>query len=322
MPLQTYRVGVVGLGAVGTRMIGNMETHGRFKPIVGFDTSANAGAELTKQSPTMGVTSSFEALLDRDDIDVLYVSTPPKSHAEYVRRGILKGWKIFCEKPLGVDVTDSEQLTQEMNASGLGQAVNFVYSGAPAALRAKQLIADGIIGEITGAELDVRLSRWPRAFQEKAQWLSKRAEGGFTREMISHHAYLTLTLLGIPSLNGEAMAHFAPDGGAEQIMLAIWDTDRGKVTLSGIVGGNRQDTVSYRILGSKGCLRFDNWYNLLLETTNGTESLLDVEQQAPTAAYQGQLDQLALQFDTSEQRLASFDDALIVQRLIEKMVAG
>jgi len=79
--------------------------------------------------------------------------------------------------------------------------------------------------------------------------------------------------------------------------------------------------VSYRILGTKGCLRFDNWYNLLLESTAGTENVLESQQQLPTAAYQGQLDQLALQFDTNEQRLASFDDALAVQKLIEKMVA-
>jgi 3-hydroxyisobutyrate dehydrogenase-like beta-hydroxyacid dehydrogenase len=36
-----YRVAVIGLGAVGTRMISNMHVHGRFQPVVGFDTSAD-----------------------------------------------------------------------------------------------------------------------------------------------------------------------------------------------------------------------------------------------------------------------------------------
>lgn len=321
MTFTTYRVAVVGLGAVGLRMIGNMETHNRFNPVVGFDTSPTARAALAEQSPGVSSVSDFQTLLERDDIDVLYVSTPPASHAHYVRQGIAKGWKIFCEKPLGVDVADSERLAEEMNASGLGQAVNFVYSGAPAALRARQLISEGVIGDIVGAELDVRLSRWPRAFQANAHWLSKRAEGGFTREMISHHAYLTLMLLGKPSLNGQVLAHFEPDEGAESVMMAVWDTGAGRVTVSGAVGGNRQDTVSYRILGSKGCLRFDNWYSLLLENTDGSEAILDTNERAPAAAYQGQLDQLSHQFDTDEKRLASFDDALTVQKLIEGMVA-
>ena len=321
MTEQIYRVGVVGLGAVGTRMIGTMQAHDRFEPVVGFDSSVAAREGLSRQAPAVSTAQTFDALLARDDIDVLYISTPPGSHADYVRKGVARGWRIFCEKPLGVDVADSERLAQEMNASGLQQAVNFVYSGAPAALRAQAMISEGVIGDIVGAELDVRLSQWPRAFQAKAQWLSKRAEGGFTREMISHHAYLTLVLMGIPTLQDRALVHFEPDGGAERLMLAVWDTPRGAVAISGVVGGHRQDTVSYRLLGTKGCLRFDNWYNLLLESTTGTEIVLDADQQAPIAAYQGQLDQLARQFDTGTQKLASFDDALAVQRLIESMVA-
>jgi hypothetical protein len=49
--------------------------------------------------------------------------------------------------------------------------------------------------------------------------------------------------------------------------------------------------------------------------------VLDAEQQLPAAAYKGQLDQLAIQYDTNKQRLATFDDALAVQKLIEKMIA-
>ena len=321
MAQKTYRVGVVGLGAVGSRMIGNMQIHDRFEPVIGFDPSTEARESLGKTVPAVVCTDNFDSLLARDDIDVLYVSTPPASHAEYVRQGITKGWEIFCEKPLGVDVADSEALTAEMDASGLGQAVNFVYSGAPAALRAKEMIEAGAIGEIVGAELDVRLSRWPRAFQAKAQWLSKRAEGGFTREMMSHHAYLTLMLLGVPNLDRTVLADFEPDGGAENLMMAVWATGKGKVAVTGVVGGERLDTVSYRILGSTGCLRFDNWYNLLHETVSGTVNVLDDEERQPVAAYQGQLDQLAIQLDTREQRLATFGDALAVQKLIEQMVA-
>ena len=317
----TYKVGVVGLGAVGARMVKNMQTHDCFEPVAGFDTSVTACAALTEIAPKMRSSNDFEALLLRDDIDVLYVCTPPKSHAEFVRHGISKGWNIFCEKPLGVDVADSERLVEEMNGSGLGQAVNFVYSGAPAALRAKKLINEGAIGEILGAELDLRLSNWPRAFQSGAEWLSTRAEGGFVREMISHYAYLTLVLMGKPNLNNQVLAHFEPNGGAENLMLAIWDTAMGKVTVSGVVGGNRNDTVSFRILGSKGCLFFDNWYGLFLESKAGTERVLDLKQQSPAAAYQGQLDQLALQLNDKKQRLATFSDALCVQNLIEKMVA-
>ena len=317
----TYRVAVIGLGAVGTRMIKNMQAHERFEPIAGFDASLAACTSLSAESSDIAITNDVETLLSRDDIDVIYISTPPKSHAEYVRHGLSKSWKIFCEKPLGVDIRDSESLTWEMNSAGLQQAVNFVYSGAPAALRAKQLLDEGLIGDVIGAELDLRFSSWPRAFQTHAPWLAQRAEGGFTRECVSHYVYLTMLLLGAPQLNGQAVAHFDTSGGAEDILQAVWNTDSGKVAVTGVVGGNRKDIISFRILGSDGCLRFEDWYKLFHETPMGTESVLEPEKCLPVAAYQGQLDQLAKQYDTNQQRLATFEDALTVQRLIEKMIA-
>ena len=78
-----YRVAVIGLGAVGTRMISNMHAHDRFQPVVGFDISAGACSALLAEESDIEVTNNFEGLLARNDIDVLYISTPPKSHAKY-----------------------------------------------------------------------------------------------------------------------------------------------------------------------------------------------------------------------------------------------
>jgi predicted dehydrogenase len=130
-----------------------------------------------------------------------------------------------------------------------------------------------------------------------------------------------MLLLGPPTLKGQAVAHFDTPGGAEDMLQAVWTTDSGKVAVSGVVGGDRNDIISYRILGTNGCLRFDNWYNLLHETRDGSDSVLDADQQLPASAYKGQLDQLAIQYDTNKQQLATFDDALAVQKLIEKMIA-
>ena len=62
----TYKVGVVGLGAVGARMVKNMQTHDRFEPVAGFDTSVTACAALTEIAPKMRSSNDFEALLSAD----------------------------------------------------------------------------------------------------------------------------------------------------------------------------------------------------------------------------------------------------------------
>ncbi len=99
--------------------------------------------------------------------------------------------------------------------------------------------------------------------------------------------------------------------------MGQWESSFGSITLNARVGGNRQDMVRYRILGSEGCLVFDNWYQLYLEKPDGWTPLLDSESSQPIRAYMGQLDQLARQLDDGQKRLASFSDALAVQELIE-----
>ena len=80
-----------------------------------------------------------------------------------------RNWGVFCEKPLGVDNDDSENLTAEINATNVAQAINFVFSGAPSAHEAKKQIDAGLIGDILGAELILKFSAWPRGWQAGAR---------------------------------------------------------------------------------------------------------------------------------------------------------
>ena len=62
---------------------------------------------------------------------------------------------------------------------------------------------------------------------------------------------------------------------------------------------------------------FDNWYQIFLENPDGWKQPLDTQVSQPIRAYMGQLDQIALQLDDGQKRLANFLDALGVQKLIE-----
>ena len=104
------------------------------------------------------------------------------------------------------------------------------------------------------------------------------------REVGSHYAYLSQEIFGKLKLIPSQIIEFPQKGLAETLFMGRWESSYGWV------GGHRQDMVRYRILGSEGCLVFDNWYQLYLEKPNGW-TLLDSEY---IRAYMGQLDQLAL----------------------------
>lgn len=320
MSKNNCRVAIIGLGVVGNRMVTNMKEHPFFDPVIGYDPSEHARNNIKVLCPDFTCVDNAQSIFSRTDIDLLYVSTPPFSHAQYVRRGIKNGWGIFCEKPLGIDISDSTCLTNEIGRTDLLQAVNFVFSGAKSSLRAKSLLEEGFIGDVVGAEFSIKFAKWPREWQSDAVWLAGREEGGMLREVGSHYAFLTQFLFGEVRGYKDCIINYTAPDKAENLVMARWRIKGTQVTVNASVGGNRQDIVRYRVLGTKGCLVFENWYQLFHETALGMEPLINENQSTPLSAYMGQLDRLALQINDGIKRLANFEDALAVQKLIETML--
>jgi NDP-hexose-3-ketoreductase len=92
--------------------------------------------------------TGYEALLDRDDLDAVYVPLPVTLHAEWVERALLSGRHVLCEKPLTARFADSERLVKLAGDRGLTlmESLMFVTHAQHAAVR--RLLADGAIGEL------------------------------------------------------------------------------------------------------------------------------------------------------------------------------
>ena len=172
-----YAVAVIGLGGIGQRMLTNMPNQGRLEIIGGWDQSAEARAAAKVKFPWLPIAESGEALIDNTKTDLVYIGVPPLAHRQYALAAIDAGKAVFCEKPLGIDVPDSRYLTERMEASGLKQAVNFVFGAARGAEMVRGAIDAGDTGKIVSAELHLHFAKWPRGWQENATWLSS-AQGG------------------------------------------------------------------------------------------------------------------------------------------------
>ena len=317
MSKKIYRTAIIGLGAVGKRMLTNLFSHPRFEPVVGYDLSSKSLNNFELPDGSFKFLDDITDLYETRGIDLLYISTPPKFHAGAVYEGLKNKWNILCEKPLGISLSDSTQLVRTIEQYEVFQGVNFVFSGAPSMHAAKKQLAAGVIGDLKGAEFIMKFANWPRPWQAHAAWLGEREQGGMLREVGSHYAYLSQEIFGKLKPSPSQIIEFPQKGLAETLFMGRWESSYGSITLNARVGGHRQDMVRYRILGSEGCLVFDNWYQLYLEKPDGWTPLLDSESSQPIRAYMGQLDQLALQLDDGQKRLASFSDALAVQELIE-----
>ena len=87
-------------------------------------------------------------LIGRKDVDLICVCTPNKLHYPVVKAALEAGKHIFCEKPLGFDLKESEELAALEKKSKGKHMVNAEFRYINAALTAKDLIRQGRVGRI------------------------------------------------------------------------------------------------------------------------------------------------------------------------------
>ncbi|NLK07166.1 MAG: Gfo/Idh/MocA family oxidoreductase, partial [Firmicutes bacterium] len=92
--------------------------------------------------------TSWQALIERDDIDLVDITAPSNVHREIVDAAAKAGKHIFCEKPLALNLEDSVAMWQAVESAGVKHMIGFNYRRTPAVQLAKRLIDEGAIGEI------------------------------------------------------------------------------------------------------------------------------------------------------------------------------
>ena len=94
------------------------------------------------------VYGSYEALLADPEIDVIYISLPNSLHAEWTIKALQAGKHVLCEKPITISLEEIDAITEAARHSGKIVAEAFMYRHHPQTIKVKELIADGVIGEL------------------------------------------------------------------------------------------------------------------------------------------------------------------------------
>ncbi|MEV0370836.1 Gfo/Idh/MocA family oxidoreductase [Streptomyces sp. NPDC050636] len=92
--------------------------------------------------------SGYEALLDRDDIDAVYVPLPAALHHEWAARALRAGKHVLVEKPMATTAREARELVTLAERAGLVLRENFMFLHHPRHDAAAKLLSSGRIGEL------------------------------------------------------------------------------------------------------------------------------------------------------------------------------
>ena len=91
---------------------------------------------------------SYQALVDRDDIDLIYMPLPTGLHEEWVNKCLDAGKHLLVEKSLAIDLASAERMVAKARAKGLVMMENFMFRYHSQHQFVFKLLEDGELGEI------------------------------------------------------------------------------------------------------------------------------------------------------------------------------
>ena len=318
-----HRIGLIGAGIMGRRMADRVAAHPRFVLAAAWDPDRAALDRLLQAHSGAAAVGDARMLVAHDDVDCVYIASPPASHASHAHAAFDRGKAVFCEKPLTVDDAEGEALVARADAERHKAGVNFSLATAPSFVRIAEAVASGTIGTIRRIDIRVRFARWPRGWQHGAAgWLTGAREGGFVREVVSHFIFTTQRLVGPLTVRSSKVERADPQR-AERVVAAEMRAGDVAVMLDGAVEGGADDHNLWTVTGSSGVMRIRDWHGLEQEKggkwSTVESSSIDAMRQRAGAA---QLDHLAALLEGRANTLPTLREALDVQRTIEAILKG
>ncbi|WP_270937573.1 Gfo/Idh/MocA family protein [Falsiroseomonas oryzae] len=317
-------LGIVGFGIMGERLLRAALHHDPavLRPVAVWDPSPSAAARLAEIAPALPMLGSAAEVVAASD--VLYVASPPSSHIAHAEAAFAAGKAAFLEKPLAADLAEARRFVAAAEAQGARAAVNFPMASSPAVA---QLSAwRRTMGAPRALSIHLAFATWPRGWQQGAAgWLAKRAEGGFTREVLSHFLFLTRRQLGPISVVSRD-ATFPPGDGSETAIRATLSAGGVPVEVTGGVGTTQADDHNeWRLESEGGQVRLRDWsFAEKLAVDIGWHAAPDAlpnERMRPLVL-KGQLDKVAALTRGQPQDLATLREALEVQEVVEAILGG
>jgi predicted dehydrogenase len=231
--------------------------------------------------------TDWRRLVERDDVDLVDICTPGNTHAEIAIAALEAGKHVLCEKPLANTVAEAEAMTaaaEKAHAHGVRTMVGFTYRRVPAIALARQLVAEGRLGEIRHVRAQY-LQDWIADPEAPLSWRLDKAQAGSGAlgDIGAHIVDLTQFITGerIVELTGRLETFvkerpYAAGDTSGSLGGGGSSTERGPVTvddaasfLATFSGGamgvfeatrfatGRKNAIRIELNGSKGSLAFD-----------------------------------------------------------------
>jgi len=116
-------------------------------------------SEIFSKEFDIPVFKSFEDMINTTKPDVVIVTTVDAFHHEYIIKAMEMGCDVITEKPMTIDTQKIHDILEAEDRTGKRVRVSFNYRYSPHKTKIKELISEGVIGDIYSVDFEWFLDR-------------------------------------------------------------------------------------------------------------------------------------------------------------------
>jgi predicted dehydrogenase len=205
--------------------------------------------------PGVAAWATLDAALQDDGIDAVYISSPVLLHAEQAIAALKAGKHVLCEKPVAMHHAEAERMVATGRESGKLFGVSYYRRLYPKLIRAKELIAQGVIGQPLLAEANYH--GWLES--EERAWLRDPAlaGGGPLYDVGSHRIDAMNFLFGKPERATGLLSNAVHQMGVEDSATVLMEYARGVHGVVDVRWNSRVTRDQFRVIGTTGEMVLD-----------------------------------------------------------------
>jgi len=212
-------------------------------------------ARKAEAYPGTAAWETLDAALQDDAIDAVYIASPVVTHAPYAIAALRAGKHVLCEKPVAMDYAEAERMVAAGRESGRLLGVSYYRRLYPKLLWAKELIAEGAIGQPVLAEANCH--GWLES--EERGWLRDpaMAGGGPLYDIGSHRIDAMNFLFGRPQRATGLLSNAVHAMEVEDSATVVVEYAGGIHGVVDVRWNSRVARDAFRVIGTEGEINLD-----------------------------------------------------------------
>ena len=263
-------------------------------------------------------------LIKDEEVNAIYIATPPASHEEYTEMALKAGKPVYVEKPVTMNAASCQRMIAMQKQYDNKVSVAHYRRNLPLFIKVKQLVNENAIGIIKLIQLKMLQPAVNKLItQTDDNWRinPEISGGGLFHDLSPHQLDILYWIFGEPKEINMQAANQGKHYNAPDLVLLQAAFDKN-IYLNGVWNFNVAETATAdecEIIGNKGSIRFAFFRvpSLELITTDGIQKM---EFENPAHIQQPHIDKVVKFFRGEGDNPCSLEEALATMKIMDKAI--